>query len=142
MKLITLQRIAQNDFGTFGVLLWNNIPQMVTLENLWVANRLNLSCIPKGEYFVVRCKDSAEYEFQDSPKFGDTFNITQVPNRSKILFHAGNTVYDTEGCILVGESFGIVNNKQGIIHSRSALTKLKTLVKPANNFILRIEDKL
>ena len=142
MKLIKLKRICQNDFGTFGVLFWNEVPYFVTLENHWVENKQKISCIPSGNYLVVRCRDSEEYEFKDSPKFGDTFNITQVPNRSKILFHAGNTVQDTEGCILVGESFGILGGKAGILSSRQALAKLKSLAKPENKFILQIEDLL
>jgi hypothetical protein len=29
-----------------------------------------------------------------------------VPERDAVLFHAGNTIDDTKGCILIGEEFG------------------------------------
>lgn len=52
--------------------------------------------IPSGCYEVV---------FACSPKFcEDMPYIIDVPNRSGIMFHAGNTAKDSKGCILVGSS--------------------------------------
>ena len=97
MKLITLVRVASSDKGTFGVLLVDqHIPFAVTLELPWKNNQQNISCIPADDYICVPV---------DSPKFGQTYEITNVPGRSHILFHGGNELRDTKGCILVGEKF-------------------------------------
>lgn len=96
MKL-TLLRVGPTKQATFGVLRDENlIPFAVTLENPWLDNQRNVSCIPEGRYECKRVQ---------SPRFGNTFEVTNVPNRSHILFHKGNKEDDTQGCILVGETF-------------------------------------
>lgn len=39
---------------------------------------------------------------QKSPKFQRKLLSINVPNRTGILFHGGNTIAHTEGCVLVG----------------------------------------
>lgn len=39
---------------------------------------------------------------QKSPKFQRKLLYIKVPNRTGILFHGGNTIAHTEGCVLVG----------------------------------------
>jgi hypothetical protein len=72
------------------------VPFVLTLERPWADNQQNVSCIPAGRY---RCRKLR------SPKFGSTYEICDVPGRTHVLFHAGNTIEDTAGCILVGEEF-------------------------------------
>lgn len=70
--------------------------------------------IPYGEYEVVR---------KVSPKFSPRFNgrlmayIEGIPQFSGVLFHAGNTVADTEGCVLLGErtSPGYLTNSRATV---------------------------
>lgn len=70
--------------------------------------------IPYGEYEVVR---------KVSPKFSPRFNgrlmayIEGIPQFSGVLFHAGNTVTDTEGCVLLGErtSPGRLSNSRATV---------------------------
>lgn len=97
MKL-TLIRISNWGQATSGVLLFNDSPigALATLEDAWLDNQKNLSCIPSGKYAIERVH---------SPKFGNTFEVKYVPNRTSILFHAGNSTLDTSGCILLGLGF-------------------------------------
>lgn len=114
MKTLIIRRIATGVLGTFGVLVFENIPFAVSLEREWLDNRPSVgdapgSCIPAGEYLCERV---------NSPSFGDTFEVTDVEGRSHILFHKGNIQKNSRGCILVGEEFDPVLGSQGIKSSR------------------------
>jgi len=80
--------------GMFGMLRINKKLFCAVLEPPDRANAPFRSCIPAGQYLCRR---------DQSPKFGETFVVTEVPGRSDIKFHAGNTVADTAGCMLLGE---------------------------------------
>ena len=105
MKTMIIRRVSTGPDGTFGVIVYKNIPFALTLEREWKDNRRGISCIPAGNY---KCKRV------NSPKFGNTFEVTNVPGRSHILFHKGNLDDDSHGCILVGEKFGNINDSPGI----------------------------
>ena len=122
---ITLKRIAQSEKGTFGVLIKDDVPLCVTCEDPWNNNATNISCIPAGEYDCTP---------HNGAKYSDTWILNKVPNRSAILFHAGNSIQDTQGCILVGRSF----NSHTIRDSRNALDYLRTVL--SDEFTLKIVD--
>lgn len=96
MKELILKTVGQSWRGTFGVLVNQEVPFALTMEQPWKDNQENISSIPAGRYLCRRV---------DSPHFGNTFEITEVPERTHVLFHKGNTLADTRGCILVGEKF-------------------------------------
>lgn len=108
--MLVLTRKGEVDGATLGILRGEGF-ECCTLEDRWRNNLPNLSCIPKGRYVLKRV---------DSPHFGDTFEVMNVPGRSKILIHAGNTIEDTEGCILLGSSFGRLLESLAVIKSREA----------------------
>ncbi len=81
---------------------------LFVLENPWLENRKWVSCIPEGIYICKR---------KISPRFGETFEVTNVPDRTHIVFHWGNWERDTLGCILVGRN---TDYKHMITHSRLA----------------------
>jgi len=115
MKHLTIVRLSSTLEGTFGVFMEHRIPFAVTLERPWLLNRRNLSCIPSGRYVCRRV---------ESPRFGPTFEVTDVPGRTHILFHKGNLDSDSEGCILVGERFDHLRGKPGILDSRHGFEEL------------------
>jgi hypothetical protein len=130
-KRIRLKRISENANVTFGVLIDDStgIPICITLENPFLWNQINVSCIPKGVY---------ECEPYSSKKYKNCYKVCDVPGRSAILFHTGNTVEDTEGCILPGTYFGEINNEFAVLDSQKALNKLKGLIGE-NKFSLIVE---
>lgn len=131
VKTYTLKRIASIPDGTFGVLLnGNDIPFTLTLERAWQDNKKGISCIPPGEYICSRVA---------SPKFGNTFEVKDVPNRSEILFHKGNLFDDTHGCILVGEQFESLNGKSAILASAKGFDEFLNKLKDDNHFKLVIK---
>lgn len=115
MKELRLSRIAETDGATLGVLSVDGRPLFVTLEDPWKDNARQVSCIPDGEYTIRR---------HTSPKFGLCYSVDNVPNRSHILLHAGNTSDDTQGCILVGLQFGELKGRPAILRSKDAMVLL------------------
>tara|TARA_B110000483_G_C18108049_1_gene508507 strand:+ start:510 stop:914 length:405 start_codon:yes stop_codon:yes gene_type:complete len=83
--------------STIGELFINGERICDTLENPWVDNQRNISCIPEGVY-PVRLRLPRESATRDYVHL----LVQEVPNRDWILFHRGNTAKDTSGCILVG----------------------------------------
>ena len=140
MKTLEIRRIATGNQGTFGVIKYTNIPFAITLEREWLDNKSGVSCIPAGVYSVLRCNASPEYDYKNSPRFGDTFNVIDVEGRSKILFHKGNIDDDSHGCILVGEQYGDLASSSGILASKAGYTEFMKLLENENEFRLIIVD--
>lgn len=127
MLTLELLRRTQTPDGTFGVLSLGGTPLVFTCEDDWLENAKGQSCIPAGEY-ILRPTIFQRHNLA-------TWEVTGVPNRSRILVHPGNTEEDSEGCILVGTEFGklpiAVDEdtgakhviKQGVVHSREAFAK-------------------
>ena len=131
MKTLTLKRVAGDAQGTYGVLIDGTRPFAVTLERPWVGNQPNVSCIPAGTYACSR---------KQSPRFGNTFEITGVPGRSHILFHAGNTAADTEGCVLVAEEFTTMRGGMAVGSSRRGFSELMAKLAGQESFNLVIKE--
>lgn len=94
---VVLKRIEYTPHGVYGLLsIDEEAPFAVTLERPWLNNTPRISCIPVGTYRCKRVK---------SPTFGDTFEILGVEGRSALLFHWGNFVRNSRGCVLVAEKF-------------------------------------
>ena len=126
---LTLVRVGESDKGTFGTLRHGHVPFALTMELPWTDNTPYKSCIPTGRYICRRVR---------SQHFGDTFEVTNVPNRSHILFHKGNTLEDTEGCILVGEQFGGTFAQPIITSSQQGFSEFMALLKEQAAFNLNI----
>ena len=71
-------------------------------------------------------------------KFGVSFVIEGVKDRSGILFHKGNTARDTRGCIILGESFEPILGIDGIAQSGHAFAEFMKILEDTDNFSLKI----
>ena len=131
LKLITF---STNDV-TMGKLYEGKELICYTIERPWLKNARNVSCIPAGEYDV---------EMVNSPKFGHTYEVKDVPGRTHILFHKGNYVSDSLGCILPASSIEPVYNEMIYMssimgtESAKAFTKLMNTLK-GDSFNLTIQ---
>jgi len=110
-----------------------DFPAFATLEPPWRDNEKNRSCIPAGRYTCQRVH---------SPRFGNTFEVTNVIDRAGILFHAGNIGADTEGCILLGLRFGMIDGEHAVKDSQKALKLFHERFKQDDNFLIRIIDAI
>ncbi len=116
--------------AVFGFLIGpKNIPFAVTLELPWKDNAKRVSSIPQGVYVCKRVQ---------SPKFGNTFEVTGVEGRDRILFHGGNTTADSLGCILVGHGFDYVKGKPGIVQSQKEFGEFLKLQHGTDTFTLTV----
>jgi hypothetical protein len=108
-----------------------------TMELPFRDNRQDVSCIPKGIYIAERVQ---------SPRYGECFQVKDVPGRSHILFHNGNWAgdetmgfrSDSEGCILVGEFLTPIAGQLAVSNSRKTLKKFMEAAKKINRFHLII----
>ncbi len=127
MKLV-LEREVSNAQATIGVLFDPEHPwELVTLENPKRETSAD-DRIPAGKYICRRV---------DSPKFGDTFEVTNVPGRTHILFHAGNFESSTSGCILLGMRRA---SESSIADSRVAVVQFLNHCAGLDHFDLEILD--
>lgn len=115
---LTLRRVTYREDCTQGVLVHHNRAIMLTMEDPWKHNEQNVSCIPTGVY---TCKPYS------SAKFPNVWELKDVPGRSLILIHAGNTHLDTHGCVLLGKEYGQLNGLPAVLRSREALNEFRAL---------------
>ena len=100
-----------------GKLYLNGHHVCETLERPFMDNKRNVSCIPKGVYDV-------RFRYRNESASRDYVHliVKEVPNRSFILFHYGNKVSDSQGCIMTG--MGRNQENETISNSRKAHHKL------------------
>jgi hypothetical protein len=109
--MLHLKRYTLTYKCTQGVLLWNKYPLCNTLELPWIENRRYNSCIPEGVYRITKYSGT---------NFHDSFWLHDVPNRHAIMIHVGNTIHDTQGCILPGLEI----TPRGVLQSKNAMKVL------------------
>ena len=120
LPTIHIIRIEDNfTYGTFGVLTINTQAFCVTLEPKEFDNAPNVSCIPAGCYEMIKVL---------SPQFGTTYEICNVPNRDLIRFHRGNWEKDTDGCVLLGRSWGSFKGNRMLLSSGVAFNQFMDLM--------------
>lgn len=134
LPVVSIVRDRSDEEGTFGVLTICHRPQWwscYTLEDPWRNNAQGVSCIPAGEYRVT---------WEHSPKYQrHTYRLHDVPGRSGILIHPGNSQADTAGCILLGSGFAEIDGNDRIYGSKDAVERFESIMAQ-QPFTLRIDD--
>lgn len=134
---LQLSRTSDDGFQTTGVLKAINIQlqpvlNLVTLEPPFLDNESKNSCIPCGNYAVVK---------RWSIKHGLHFQVLNVPDRSLILLHSGNFRKDSLGCILVGQRFNFIDFDSHIDISSSKIAMKSLIALMPYSFVLKIENE-
>jgi len=93
--MIYLQRTDYLPKATRGIMMLPSGTTLHTIENPWKDNQNGISCVPEGVYPV------GQRPFYSGGGY-ETAHIQEVPGRSLILVHIGNTALDVEGCVAVG----------------------------------------
>ena len=113
---------------TIGELYVPGLPKYFTIEKPWRGNALNVSCIPEGMYTCLPFSGN---------RFKDVWQLKDVPSRTYILIHTGNTSDHVQGCIAIGKKLS--TQSYTITHSRKAMDELREFLP--KEFSLRITVK-
>lgn len=130
MKVV-IERFIRNNKQTLGNMFIDGRLVAKTLELPWLNNARRISCIPTGEYQVVK---------RISQKYRNHFHILNVPARDWILIHHGNFNKDTLGCILVGRTHTDINRDTLIDVTNSLATMAELTALLPNSFTLEIKE--
>lgn len=114
-----LIRVAMLPEGAFGVLKHAGVPFAVTLERTYpLAGGLYMTKIPPGRH---RCVPTWFHRGAYR-----SFEVI-VQGHERLLFHRGNTGADSDGCVLVAESFGLLAAQPGILDSTNGFAEFMRL---------------
>jgi hypothetical protein len=91
-----------------------------TLELPWKDNKRNISCVPEGEYTLVKEGPTVKRPYI-------YFRVLDVPGRSGVLWHPGTYTHHIKGCTIPGERLLDIN-EDGILDITGTAKTLKRLV--------------
>lgn len=138
MDLILIRTEYRPD-GIFGELRdWNGNIVAKTLEHSYPLDGEGgyYPKIPVGTYKCVR----GEHRLMGMAHQFETFEITNVPGHTDILFHQGNFNSDSEGCVLLGKSvIRSSSNKQMITDSHTTFEEFMALEAAIDQFTLTVQ---
>jgi len=126
MRLVT---VAVREDGCFGVLCWDGRPFAVTCERTF----------DDGEPVIRAGRWRCSKTWFNRGGYA-TWEI-YVPGHSRVLFHRGNTEKDSEGCVLVGEEFGVLNGKTAVLSSAKGFFELMYLTTGATEFYMEVTGR-
>jgi len=130
--VLTILRVEENFlYGTFGVMLFHTEAFCVTLEPPDIENASNISSIPAQQYMCER---------YSSARYPDTFQIMNVPDRDRVLFHKGNKKTDTAGCVILARKFSLLGEKRVIQNSGTTFDQFMYRLKGHSRFHLTIRE--
>jgi len=144
--LISLARVRSTPDSTLGAISIDGWPRIAwTLEDGHHVPKIpGQTRIPAGTYPVtLRTEGGAHARYLT--RFGADFHkgmlwLGGVPDFRFVLIHCGNTVADTEGCILVGLTYSFFENRAFTLGKSEAAYRLFYIrVREA---LLRKEDVL
>ena len=130
MQTLTLNRQYRH-YCTVGTVKLPSSKVIRTIERPWLNNRKNTSCIPAGRYLCKYIARSA------SGKYRKCWHVQGVAGRGGILWHCGNLVSHSLGCILPGLRVGRLGNRVAVLNSLAALNAMRREIGP-NDFWLVI----
>jgi len=125
VKELNLDR-RPTERATPGHLFFDGRFLCYTLEPPWKDNKTSISCIPDGDYTCM---------WHNSPRFGWLYTVLDVPGRTNIHIHVGNTLEDTYGCILPGGGY---MNDALITDSGNAKSLIEATIGGHEDFLLKI----
>lgn len=138
---IVLERFRYGDDGTFGQMYFPDGTMFYTVEQPWRNNEQNRSCIPEGDY-ELDMRRSPVVQRITRGRYEEGWEVTEVPDRSYIMVHPGNWPWNFQGCIGVGEEYGLISGAYGVRHSQRAFVRFMEVMETSNSWWLVVREKL
>lgn len=135
---LTLTRTFKSASGIFGKITDETYALVpFTLEHAYPIDTSFVPKLPIGEYTCVR----GMHQLEGMHEPFETFEVTNVPGHTGILFHVGNWNQDSEGCILLGEV--VVPSGPSLMLSRSkeAFENFMDYLKEIDTFLLTVQNQ-
>lgn len=131
VESVLLERFAYSPHGVFGRII---IPEFecFTVERPWLDNKPRESCIPEGSYGI----QLGRYNRGGYP----AYEVLDVPERTLIKIHVGNTIDDVIGCIAPGKSLGYLERKWAVTSSRKAFKEFMGAMEGAETSKLEVRS--
>src|SRR3990167_817689 len=127
--MMALKTIAVREDGCFSVLLWDGRPFAVSVERTFENGR---RVIENGSYLCRRgFFHRGGYE---------TFEII-VPGHSEVKFHKGNVEIESLGCVLIAESFAVMNRIIAVADSKHGFQEFMELTKSREEFLMTVTGR-
>lgn len=79
---------------------------------------------------LIEPKEQRLYPTIKDFKSHDLIWIKDIPDFEYILLHWGNSDDDTEGCLIVGSSLGVINGQEGVVRSKAYYKELYVKIFP------------
>lgn len=125
---LTLATVTVREDGCFSVLLWDGKPFAVSVERTFGDKTV----IGPGRFECVRSRyHKGGY---------DTFEII-VPGHTRVLFHRGNKETDSEACVIVAESFGVLDGQTAVLDSKGGFEEFMTLTAGLAAFQMEVTGR-
>lgn len=144
MNALLLERAYMPD-GTFGLMHIGDTT-LHSLERPWLGNKPFVSCIPEGVY-RLRKRESGVMNRSTGGEFPIGWEVTNVPDRTFIMIHPANFVWELNGCISLGLGSAVMPDKhkkwqQAVTRSRDAIRTFMDLLEAQDEWDLEIIPKL
>ena len=141
MDDIMLLRYGSTPMGTFGEITLPDGTTLKTCEREWQGNKRGRSCIPQGIY-TLRKRRSPVVERTSRGSHSEGWEVTGVPGRTYIMLHPGNTISDSDGCILPGKGLGFVSGHWAVTSSQHAFDVLMSALDAQDEWIIDIRWRI
>lgn len=132
MKVEVELHRAYKDKATYGDLYIDGVLQAKTLELPDHQNEHSISCIPEGNYEVVREKFTEKHPYPH-------FRVLNVKDRQGILWHKITYVKDLRGCIGIGGRYSDLNHDGVLDVLQSGVTLQKLYDMLPDKFTMTIK---
>lgn len=116
MPLIRVERFLHHPDCEISRVYVDGVYFCFAIEDAWRTTKIpGQTCIPAGTYAL-----GTRWSPKFSPKYQhEMIWVRDVPGFQYILIHTGNTVDDTEGCLIIGDKIGVLNGKDAVLNSRA-----------------------
>ena len=130
---LVLTRLERQSQGVFSTLLCGD-KTLYACEHAYQDTAGNwFAKIANGTYTCQRGNHTL-----DGIHWFSTFEVLNVPGHAGILFHSGNTEMDSNGCILLGLGFGVLNGMKDVYSSVAAFQGFSMMQAGVDTFQLTV----